>query len=286
MEYGEPWHRSLLVIGFWLATGIVLLLLLSRSSSTDCSLVPGSLRACEDAAQENLVWTALLALVCLASAAIFTWRRLFRRPGLRLDEVGFENRTQVFRVQPVRWQDVRTLHRSRRHLFWQTMDVGLKHSVVPEGRPTFTTIGLSGLSKTPGEIEAEMTDRVEQAHRDQQQLAESLLVDGDRILHGIRVVTEDDQTHGDISSDRLYKLICDMEPGDSIALEMPVLRHEDQSVKVSRTEDGTWRVEYRNRDGDYRDECDEAATLHAALVGWADDSPDWRDRLGRQRGEN
>jgi hypothetical protein len=157
------------------------------------------------------------------------------------------------------------------------MDVGLTRSAVPEGRPAFTRVRLSGLSKTPDEIEAEITERVEQAHHRQEQLAQGRILDGDRILYGIRVVTKDNQPYTDISSGRLYELLSHMEPGDSVVVETPGQWTEDHSIQASRTGDGAWQVEYRNGDGDYRAECDDAATLHEILVGWADGSPDWRD---------
>jgi hypothetical protein len=280
VEFREPWRRSLFVIGFWLGVGVLLAISLGSGSATDCSLVPVSLSACRETALDNLEVSSLLAILCFAAAAIFTWRRLFRRPGLVLGEFGFENRTQVFSVRRVRWHDVRMVYPSRRHLFWRTMDIGLTRSPVRQGRPTFDRVRLSGLSQTPGEIEAEISKRFERAHGEQELLAHSRIVDGDRILHGIRVIAEDDQTYPDISSGRLYELLARMEPGDSVVMETRGLRNEDQSIKASRAGDGSWQVDYRIGEDDHRDECGDAATLHHVLVRWADGVPDWLDGAG------
>ena len=282
IEFGEPWRRSLLVIGLWLAGAALCVEWATTTQfSTDCYRGVCGAQAAE-ANKQTVVW---MAVVCFVGSALFIWRRLLRHPGLRIGQVGFETRTQVLsRHKFVRWRDVRVLYPSRRYMrIWRRMDVGLVHAAVAEGSPAFVTVRLSGLSAPPSEIEAEMAYRVRQAHPTRPHLVDRRTVsDGQRTLAGITVATGDDQTYSGITSARLMDLLEGLGPDSPfLVLTAPGSRDDQHYNQVCQAGVGGWHVEYRDGgpDSHYGVECDDLEMVHHVLLAWADGSPEWRTRL-------
>jgi hypothetical protein len=282
VEFGEPWRRSLLVIGLWLAGAALCVEWATTTQfSTDCYRGVCGAQAAE-ANKQAVVW---MAVVCFVGSALFIWRRLLRHPGLRVGQGGFEIRTQVLaRHKFVRWQDVRVLYPSRRYMrIWRGMNVGLVHAAVAQGAPSFVTVRLSGLSAPPSEIEAEMAERVRQAHPKRPHLVDRRTVsNGQRTLLGITVATGDDQTYTDITSARLMDLLEGLGPDSQfLILTAPSSRDDQHYIQVCQAGAGGWHVEYRDGgpDSHYGLECDDLEKVHQVLLAWADDSPDWRTRL-------
>ena len=92
IEYGEPWRRSLPVICIWLAAAAFFVIQAGSASASFECLNTWCRSTSADASRQG---DYLSSVICFAGAAIFTWRRLFRRPGLRPGKLGFEIRTQV-----------------------------------------------------------------------------------------------------------------------------------------------------------------------------------------------
>jgi hypothetical protein len=281
VEYGEPWRRSLLVIGVWLAAGAVFVIAAgTASASVECFNTYCRHTSADEARQGDYLST----FICFVGASVFIWRRLFRRPGVRLGQLGFEIRTQLLKHQFVRWQDVGVVYPSRRRrFFWRTMAVGLVHSAVAEGSPAVVTVRLSGLSTVPSEIEAEITERVKQAHPRQHHLAQPRTVaDDGHALHGICVATSDGETHNGVTSAELLDILASIGPDNAFALlTEPGSRDDQHYIQASLAGDGEWHVEYRDGGPDrhYGAECHDVEAVHRILVGWADDSGEWRTRL-------
>lgn len=92
IEYAEPWRRSLLVIGLWLAGAALCVEWATTTQfSTDCWR--GLCGAQEAAAEEGIVHWMMVG--CFVASGLFIWRRLVRHSGLRIGQLGFEIRTQV-----------------------------------------------------------------------------------------------------------------------------------------------------------------------------------------------
>jgi hypothetical protein len=277
-EYAEPWRNSLLVIGFWLVVGSVIVGLASQQSS-GCETYQLHTRCWQQGAGLSPV-----ALISFAPAVLFVWRRLFCHPGLRLGELGFEDTTpalSVFGSQRVLWRDVAIAYPSKGRLLGRTVDLSLKPS---DGR-RFVRVRLSGLSKTPGEIEAEVTTRLDVTHPRKERLPEVRVADRGQILPGIRVVTSDGTTLTSVSSRDLQDVLDGMEPGSFVIVDAPLTGGADHFVQASRADASTWHVEYRDG-GPHRHywaDCDSISLLHEVVVSWADGSPNWRDCLAWQR---
>ncbi len=282
IEYGETLRHSLLVMGIWLAAGAAFLAWSTNPHfSTDCYR---GLCGAQQAEQErgSVVSGAVISFV---AAAIFALRRLFRRPGLRLGELGFEIRTQVLsRHKFVGWPDVRVLYPSRRrYVFWRRMDVGLVHSAVAQASQTFVTVRLSGLSAVPSEIEAEMADRVQKAHPKRHHMPDGRAVaNGDRVLHGISADTGGSEPDNLVTSASLLWLLEGIGPDSPfVVLTAPSLRDEQHYIQATMSGGGGWHVEYRDGgpDSHFGADCDDLETVHEVMVEWADDSGEWRTRL-------
>lgn len=106
-----------------------------------------------------------------------------------------------------------------------------------------------------------------------------LAANGDRVLPGVRVETEGRKPELATSS-----LLCDLldriGPGSPfVVLTSPGLR--DGHIQATKSGGGGWHATYWDSKADlgFEAECDDLATLYEIMVGWADDSGDWRTRL-------
>lgn len=278
VEYHEPWRHSLLVISLWLVFGGVIVGLASQPSS-----------GCETLYSHTRCWKQGFglspgALVGFIPAALFVWRRLVCHPGLRLGELGFEDTTSalsVFGPQRVLWRDVGIVYPSVGRRLGRTVDLSLK----PSDGTRFARVRLSGLSKTPGEIEADIDSRLDRAHPRKKRRVEVRVTEPGQILTDIRVVTSDGATLAGVSSNGLRDLLAEMAPGSFVIVDSPVSGGTEHFVQVARSETGGWHVEYR--DGGphrhYSADTDSVSVVQEVVVGWADGSPDWLDRLEWRR---
>jgi hypothetical protein len=281
-EYGEKWWRSLLVIAVW--AGFFLLCIPWSQNTNFASCSRGYCGPQVVETERNTV--VYMALVSFLAAAIFTWRRFFRHPGLRIGEFGFENRTNVFRVQRVRWQDVRILYPSKMVFWWRAMNVGLMRRPDQTSYPSTVTILLTGLSASPREIEAELATAARE-HRGRQRAKARAGAQDSQILVGTSLITGPDESEpiNDISSATLFNVLSSMPAGRSFVVMTSPALGDNHFVQASRAQDASWRVEYRDGGPDrhYSAQCDDVEALHEVFVDWAEGLSAWRTSLPWQR---
>jgi hypothetical protein len=276
-EYPEPWPHSLLIIGLWLGIAIALVVLLSQPSA-----------GCEDVRGRTDCWQIgaglnPASLVAFIPAAVLIWRRLFSNPGVRLGEFGLEDRTSaltMFGPDLVLWREVASMNPSRSHFYGRIVDLVVD---APEngGSKTVVSVRLNGLSATPAEIEAEMTNKLAQARSGGEPGAASPIVDRGRPLPGIRVQTDKGEPMETVTSGALLDLFDRMAIGSFLIMDAPASGDPERYIQTARDATETWHVEYRDGGPDrhYGAECHDVSVLGDVFLSWADGSRDWRERL-------
>ncbi len=152
--------RSIFLLLFWLAAGLLCVLEFAYAHDSDC-VTRGATRYCGEGASGAIrVEFLALAVTCLAVAAVVLWRLLFRRPGLTLGTIGLENRTGRLRTQRIRWADVIDLRVQDRWEWWVHRAWVMKATAPGD----WITIRTSGLRLPSSVVEAQIEALVA-AHR-------------------------------------------------------------------------------------------------------------------------
>jgi len=151
VELRELSGRSFLLMVAWLIGGILCLLEFAAATHSECTTRGGVTYCGEGVAGAGRGAFLVFAMACLAVAAVYLWRLLFRHPGLTLGTLGFENRTGRLRTQRVRWADVADVRVQDRWDWWihrvwvRTVDGA-----------GWITIRTGGLGLPPADVEAEI----------------------------------------------------------------------------------------------------------------------------------
>ena len=132
-----------------------------------------------------------------------------------------------------------------------------------------------------------MASQLDRTRTTEEKADEINTVGQDRMLLGTRVVTADGGAETNIMSTKLLELLRGLKYGEFVIVHVPGTRGEDHYVQAYHESARTWHLEYRDGGPDrhYGADCHSTSVVYEILASWADDSPDWRERLPWQRME-
>lgn len=284
VDYRERWDRSLFVIVVWLAIGTVAAIvgqIPSVLAGTVCHNYRGY-HYCVPADQDWWAYT-WIAVAAFGLAAIFIARQ-FRRPGVRVGELGLDCRTGMVHFWHVSWDEVGYVDPSHRGRFRQTMKVALLPKAIPHDWDSIShVVRLSGLSDPPWLVEKQIDDRLAASRRSR--TTRIGRIHGGRGLDGCEVNTERSESFANPTTDQLRTLLDEMTPGESfLTLRRPETGSEGSFIQTTIGSNGLWWVEYRERGSDvqFGAECPPDVDLFKLFIDWADGSAAWRTELDWQ----
>jgi hypothetical protein len=247
VEYRERWTAALWPLIPWLmAVAYLLYQAWNASPYQQCGVSKGGNApyCLSSTAAANREGAAAMAIIISVFAAMYVARRVLRWPWVRVGELGIEDRTQLFGIVRVGWQDVLAIPASSRRPITHSVDVRVSSRSGLGGPRAWVRIRTGGLTARSGAVEAEMDREYRAFHRLSPQSYQRRLASNRQILDGIEVQTERDNWDKVTRAD-LHHLIERNDLNDYLVV-ISTAGGQDHFIQARHTNRDVWDVEYRD----------------------------------------
>lgn len=269
MEYSERWLAALWpLIPLALAAAFLTYEAAVASANQICGVKLG-ISSCHSAtAAENRAGTALVAVILTAIGMLYLSRRVLHRPWVRVGELGLEDRSQLFGIVHVGWQDVLAIPGSSPRPITRSVDLRIRPNTGLNAPRGWVRIRTGGMSVTSDEIEDQMDNAYRRFHGLAARSHQARLAPNKRVLAGIEVQTTKD-TWYEVTQADLHHLIERNGLDDYLVVVSPA-RGPDHFIQARHTGSDVWDVEYRDGGPDHHftASCMTNTEVFDAFVAW------------------
>jgi hypothetical protein len=195
-------------------------------------------------AADNRAGAAVMALILLIVGVLYLARKVLHRPWVRVGELGIEDRTQLFGIVRVGWEDVLLIPASSSRPLTASVDVRVRAKSALAGTRGWVRIRTGGLSRAPVEIEAQMDTEYRAFHKLSPRAYQPRSVSGKKVIEGIEVQTAK-ETWSDVTRADIHHLIERNGLGDYLVI-VSKARGQERFIQARHTDRDIWDVEYRD----------------------------------------
>jgi hypothetical protein len=277
IEFVEPWWQSLAPIATWL---LLAALLGYASLTARADVYCDSYKWIGCRTETPADGARIAALGCLLAAAFLTGRLALRRPSLRIGELGFEIRTQMFLSQFVPWAAVSTLGQPRNErLLWTFIGVTLVPIPEAPNLPAWVRVRLSGLSAPIADVEQALLDGMRRSRRHRHHPD----AQPEAILPGVEADTGDGEHETEVTDRGLLAMLRTLNRRRPfVVLTRP--GHLDPDgfyIQAALGGAGGWHLECRDGGPDqhFGAECDSVEQACDTMLRWCAGGDAWRTAL-------